>query len=181
MTVTDVPPARVLLVGMMGSGKSSVGNALARATDWPFIDNDALVARATGIVTPELLHERGERALRAAESGALTEALKIAPPIIAGVAGGVVTGADDRDRLRDGGFVVWLRARLETLVRRVGSGRGRPWLQGDPEGAMRRLYDGRESLYAEVAACVIDVDDATPEAVASRIVEQLREAPAARA
>lgn len=160
---------------MMGAGKTSVGNALARATGWPFLDNDALVERATGATAPRILEARGEDALRDAEAAALVAGLKIPPPAIVDVAGGIVTRAEDRARLRVGGFVVWLRARVETLARRVGTGAGRAWLRDDPEGALRRLYDGREPLYAEVATCIVDVDDVTPEQVAERIIAALRD------
>jgi shikimate kinase len=175
MNETDLKPARVLLIGMMGSGKTAVGHALSRATGWPFLDNDDLVKRATGIVTRDVLNTHGEKALRDAEAAALGEALAITPPIIAGVAGGVVSRAEDLPRLRDGGFVVWLRARIETLLARVGTGSDRPWLSGDPEGAMRRLYEGREPRYKSVATVIIDVDDATPNEISRRIVAAVRD------
>ena len=82
--MTDVPgaprPIRVLLLGMMGSGKSSVGRALSDLTGWPFVDNDALVERATGLTARELLRDRGEDALREAESEALRAGLRIPVP-----------------------------------------------------------------------------------------------------
>lgn len=175
MSRADPRPARVLLVGMMGSGKTSVGRALSKTTGWPFLDNDDLVKRATGIVTRDVLNTRGEKALRDAEAAALGEALAIQPPIIAGVAGGVVSRAEDLPRLRDGGFVVWLRARVETLLERVGTGANRPWLSGDPDGAMRRLYEGREPRYRSVATLIIDVDEKTPDEIALRIAAALRD------
>jgi shikimate kinase len=69
--------------------------------------------------------------------------------------------------------VVWLRAPIETLVRRVGSGEGRAWLQPDPETALRRLYEGRADKYAEVADLVLDVEDRTPEELAARIAAEV--------
>jgi shikimate kinase len=163
----------VLLVGMMGAGKTSVGTALSRRTGWPYVDNDELLARATGVATPELLRARGEAELRAAESAALTLALETPTPVIASIAGGVVLDAGDRARLARGGFVVWLRARISTLASRVGSGKGRPWLQPSPEAALRRLYEGRAPLYAEAASLVVDVDEATPDETAQRILDAL--------
>lgn len=162
---------------MMGAGKTSVGDALARATGWPFLDNDELVERATGTTAREVLYEEGEKELRDIEAGALTEGLKVPPPAIVDVAGGIVTRAADRRRLRESGdgFVVWLRARIETLAERVGTGAGRAWLRDDPEGALRRLYRGRAELYAEVASLIVDVDDITPEQIAERIMGTLRE------
>lgn len=169
-----IPAARVLLVGMMGAGKTSVGTALAQATGWPFLDNDLLVVQATGVPARDILDRRGAGALRDAESAALAEGLRAAPPVIVDVAGGVVTRTEDRTRLRAAGLVVWLRARIQTLADRVGAGEGRPWLRDDPEGALRRLYRGREELYHEVATLVVDVDDVTPEQAASSILDTLR-------
>jgi len=164
----------VLLLGMMASGKSSVGRAIAGRTGWPYLDNDELLWRACGMSTPEVLRRGGETALRDAESAALGKGLAAEPPVVAGVAAGVVTRPEDRARLRVApATVVWLRARLETLLERVGSGEGRPWLQPDPESALRRLAEGRDPLYADVADVVVDVDELTPEQVAERILAAL--------
>jgi shikimate kinase len=109
--------------------------------------------------------------MRAAESQALTEVLTAPPPIVAGVAAGTVTIEGDRERLRsDAAFVVWLRASVETLVRRVGTGEGRAFLQPDPETALRRLAEGRDVLYAEVADLTIDVDELGVEEIADRVI-----------
>src|SRR5205823_4302776 len=101
------------------------------------------------------------RALRRAESAALTVALTHAGPLVAGVAGGVVTDPLDRDRLRLGGFVVWLRARLDTLSGRVAD-TDRPWLGDEPRVALAALYAGRAPLYESVATLVVDVDVLPP-------------------
>ena len=164
MTVRD----RVLLVGMMGAGKTTIGHALSVVLDWPYYDNDDLLARAVGKDTRAVQEQDGEAALRRAESAALTVALTDAPPLIAGVAGGVVTDPLDCDRLRGGGFVVWLRASIDTLVARV-RGTDRPWLGDDARAALVALYAGRADLYASVASYVIDVDTLPPDAVAQRI------------
>ena len=163
--------ARVLLVGMMATGKSSVGRAICERTGWPYVDNDELVEKISGLPTKQLHEERGEAAMRAAESQALTEVLTAPPPIVAGVAAGTVTIEGDRQRLRsDAAFVVWLRASVETLVRRVGTGEGRAFLQPDPETALRRLAKGRDALYAEVADLTIDVDELGVEEIADRVI-----------
>ncbi len=172
-----VPAARVLLVGMMGAGKSTVGRVMSAATGWPYLDNDELVRRVTGMPTRQILYERGVSALREAEAAALRLAVEQPPPVIAGIAGGVVESPVNRRVLREGGFVVWLRARIETLVTRIGAGsarEGRPWLKEDPQTALRRLYAGREPLYAEVASLVVDVDDATPQQTVAAILDALR-------
>ena len=166
-------PRRVLLVGMMGAGKTTVGNALSALTRWAYLDNDELVQRATGRPTPEVLASADEATLRQVEAAALDEALAAEPPVIAGVAAGAVTDAGARRRMAEGAFVVYLRAPVAVLAERVGTGAGRPWLGDDPAAALEQLYDGREPLYAEVADLVLDVDGVTPEELAARIVEAL--------
>ena len=113
-----------------------------------------------------------EQALRRAESAALDVALTEAGPLVAGVAGGIVLDPLDRQRLRTGGFVVWLRAQLSTLALRV-AGTDRPWLGADPLAAVSRLYAGRADLYASVASMIVDVDVLPPDLIALRVVQAL--------
>lgn len=169
---TTLGAPRILLVGMMGSGKSSVGRALAARTGIPFVDNDALVERATGRTARELA-EGGEAALRAAESAALREGLAVDPPAIIGVAGGAVLNPDDRQRIREGGFVVWLRASAEVLAIRAAGAAHRPWLEGDSEGWFRRTVEERDPLYAGVSDLEIDTGTATPDEAADAIAAAL--------
>lgn len=169
-------PARILLLGMMGAGKTSVGRAISSRTGWPYRDNDELVAQISGLDTRALLDQRGEPALRAAESQALELATTTPPPFVAGIAAGVVMATDDRERLRTvHGLVVYLHAPVDVLVERVGSGEGRPWLQPDPRSALQRLYDGREPLYREVADLVIEVASGTAEDHAAAILAAVTE------
>ena len=163
---------RVLLVGMMGAGKTTVGHALGALLGWPYFDNDELLLRAVGKDTRRVQEEDGELALRRAESAALDVALTEGGPLVAGVAGGVVLDPLDAQRLRSGGLVVWLRAELTTLARRV-AGTDRPWLAGDPLPALQQLYAGREGLYESVASLIVDVDVAPPDLIALHIAEFL--------
>ena len=131
------PPAmrdqRVLLIGMMGSGKTSVGRAIEARTGWPYRDNDEAVAVLTGLPTQQLHEQRGTAALRAAESRVMHDALVEAAAVRGGVAGGVVESDDDVAALQAAdAFVVYLHTPVEVLVRRVGDGAGRPFLQPDP-------------------------------------------------
>ena len=165
---------RVVLVGMMGSGKSSVGRALAQETGWPFHDNDALLERATGRTAREL-SEGGEPALRAAESSALREGLRMPEPSIVASAAGVVLDAADRARLAEEPAVVWLRARPETLARRLAGADDdhRPWLDRDPATWLRETDAIRAPHFGAVADLVVDVDKMDPATVAHRILERL--------
>jgi shikimate kinase len=165
-----VSDRRILLVGMMGVGKSTVGRALAEQTGWPYVDNDELLHADTGVYGAELLARDGVQALRDAEAKVLTEILERDPPLVAGIAAGVVLRPDDRARLKAGGFVVWLRARTETLVQRIGGDQERAWLQPDPATALRELAAGRDPLYAEVADLIIDVDERSTADVATEIL-----------
>jgi shikimate kinase len=167
---------KILLVGMMGSGKTSVGRALTARTGWPYRDNDEAVAMLAGMPTAELLERRGTPALRTVESQALQSALAEDPPLVAGVAGGVVDSEADLAALRGtDAFVVYLHTPVDLLVQRVGDGAGRPYLQADPETALRRLFAGREPLYREVADLVVDTSTGDAEAHADQVVQALRD------
>jgi len=165
----EPPVPRVLLVGMMGAGKTTVGRALGQRFGWPYLDSDEEVRRRTGRTVPQLFAERGEAAFRAEESAVLADACASTHPVVVSVAGGAVLDPANRQLLARSGLVVWLRASLATLRQRVGDGRTRPLLGDDPGAALARLYPERARLYEELAALVVDVDDAPIE----RIVEQV--------
>jgi shikimate kinase len=165
--------ARVILLGMMGSGKSSVGRALSRHTGWAFVDNDALVERATGRTARELLAQEGEGAMRAAERAALDTALSLPPPIIVASAAGTITEADARDAMRDRGLVVWLRAPAAVLAARAAGATHRPWLDEEPEAWFRHALREREPLFTEIADIHVDTAAASPDDAAEVIVSAL--------
>src|SRR5690348_11490036 len=124
---------KVLLIGLMGTGKTTVGRLLATRLSARYLDNDELVLIAAGSALEDLRRNKGEAGLREAESEALTEALDLPAPLVAGVAAGVVQSRADVARLEKAdATLVWLRARPETLAARVGSGGDRPWLRPNP-------------------------------------------------
>jgi shikimate kinase len=171
VTADPATGPRVLLLGMMGSGKSSVGRALASRTGWPFVDNDELVERATGRTARQLLAERSEGAMRAAESAALREGIALAPPVVVATAAGTILDAEDRATLAAGGFVVWLSAPAEVLASRAVGAAHRPWLDDDPEAWFRRVVAERDSWYRAVADLEIDTSRTEPDDAAAAIVE----------
>jgi shikimate kinase len=148
---------RILLVGMMGAGKTTTGKLVAEKLGWDYLDSDVEVEKKTGSTVPALFARHGEAAFRDAEAEVLRAACARTDPVVVSVAGGAV--------------VIWLRARPATLAARVGDGVGRPLLDGDPGAALRALDAVRRPLYAEVADETIDVDDLTPDEVAARIIE----------
>lgn len=163
-------PPRILLVGMMGSGKSTVGRLLADHLGWAYCDSDADVEAATGRTVPEIFEKDGEPAFRRVEAEVLARACERQASVVVSAAGGSVLDPDNRRLLRRSGTVVWLRARPETNAHRVGDGAGRPLLGDDPSKAMQRLYAERAPLYGEVADLVIDVDDLAPDQAVARIL-----------
>ena len=170
--------SRLLLIGMMATGKTTVGREISARTGWPYVDNDELVQSTTGLSSPDLLARDGEPALRRAESQVLTMLLEKPTPFVAGVPGGIVLDPADRRRLAEcDGHVVWLRAQVATLARRVGSGTGRAWLGDDPAEALARLAQVREPFYAEVADSVVDVDDLSPDRLAALVLSTLPAGP----
>jgi shikimate kinase len=166
-------PPRLLLVGMMGAGKTTTGRLLAQRLGWDYLDSDAQVQAETGRSVPELLASDGEAAFRQAEARALRGALSGSAPVVVSVAGGAVLDPDNRAAIRAAGTVVWLRARPETLARRVGDGAGRPLLGEDPPSAIVSLEAVRRPFYAELAAHAVDVDELAPEEVADRVLALL--------
>lgn len=168
---------RLFLIGMMGAGKTTVGQILAERLGWRYLDSDAQVEQATGRSVPEIFALRGEAAFRAEEAKALARAATSDTPVVVSVAGGAVLDPDNRRRLGQGGTVVWLRARVETLAARVGSGAGRPLLGGAPAPALRRLEAQRRPVYQQLAQVVVDVDDLAPILVAERVLAGLGTVP----
>jgi shikimate kinase len=163
---------RVILVGMMGAGKTTVGRLLADRLQWGYLDSDAQVMASTGSSVPELFAERGEEAFRAEESRVLAEALSSPEPVVVSAAAGVVLLPGNRDLLQRSGVVVWLRADPRVLARRVGKGEGRPLLGDQPAARLADLYEVRKPLYESVAQVTIDVDGLTPDQVIDRLLAE---------
>lgn len=168
------PVNRVLLIGMMGAGKSTTGTLLADRLGWPYLDSDDEVERQTGLTVPEIWKSRGEPAFRAEESKVLAQACTSEGPVVVSVAGGAVLDPDNRALLRRSGLVVWLRAETATLAVRVGAGAGRPLLEDGPAAALSRLMLERAPVYAELADKVFDVDHMSPPQVADAIADAVR-------
>lgn len=162
---------RLLLVGMMGAGKTTVGRLLADRLGCAYVDSDAQVEQATGRTVPELFETVGEPAFRAAESAALHEALEGDSPVVVSVAGGAVLDPANRDLLHRSGTVVWLRADPATLAARVGDGAGRPLLADEAAATLARLDRERRPHYAGLADVVVDVDGVPPDVVADRVLD----------
>ena len=172
------PGPHILLVGMMGVGKTTVGQMLAETLGRGYVDTDWQVEDRAGRSVADIFATEGEAGFRARETAALAAAVRSAQPQVISVAGGAVLSAGNRDTIRSGGVVIWLRARAETLAARVGSGEGRPLLAGDPLATLTRITEDRTPLYDEVAGVTVDVDEVSPAEVVDQVVEALTEAAA---
>jgi shikimate kinase len=151
----------LVLVGLMGSGKSSVARRVGQRLGWRVVDLDAVVEATAQCSIPELFSRRGEQAFRDLETDALTTALADVEPSVLATGGGVVVRDLNRDLLRGAhhAFVVWLDASPTALAARVaGTASTRPLLADDPLGTLSRLAEQRTALYAEVAHHRIDTD-----------------------
>ena len=166
-------PCRIVLVGMMGSGKSTIGRLLSDATGWPYVDNDDLVRRSHGATPREILARDGEGPMRDAESSALMLGLDAPTPSIVGAAAGTILEPKNRELMRTEAIVVWLRADADSLEARAVGGEHRPWIDTGGDSWIRAAVAEREPLYGSVADVTVDTSVAPPEAVAAELRDRL--------
>ena len=162
---------RVVLVGPMGAGKTTVAGLLGEAWGVPVRDTDADIVATTGREVADIFVESGEDHFRDLEAAAVAAALTEHDGVLA-LGGGAVLRAETRALLRDVP-VVFLRVGLSDAVKRVGLGVGRPLLLGNVRARIKALLDERTPIYEEVATHVVDTDDRTPLEVAAEIQEAL--------
>jgi shikimate kinase len=144
----------VVLIGMMGAGKSSVGRRLAKALDLPFVDADAEIEKAAGMSITDIFAKHGEPEFRAGERRVVARLLEESASVIA-TGGGAWMDDTTRAKVRARGVSVWLKAEIDTLLKRVKKRGGRPLLKtGDPEQVLRDLLAVREPVYAEADVTV---------------------------
>ncbi len=154
----------IVLVGMMGSGKSSVGRRLAARLGLPFSDADTEIEQAAGMTIPEIFAAHGEAFFRDGERRVIARLLGSGPRVLA-TGGGAFMSDETRERIAAQGISVWLKAEPDVLMRRVRKRANRPLLQTpDPEGTLRNLLSAREPVYALADLTVVS-HDAPHEAV----------------
>lgn len=158
---------RVVLVGVMGAGKSTVGQLLAERLGVPLRDTDDDIVATAGKPISDIFVDEGEDHFRALERAAVEQALRTHDGILA-LGGGAILAPGTRDLLR-GHRVVYLEVGLADAVNRVGLGAGRPLLAINPRATLRHLLDQRRPLYAEVATLTVATDGRTPDDIAQEI------------
>jgi shikimate kinase len=173
-----VQPPHLVLVGMPGSGKSSVARRVARRTGRAAVDVDAEIERVSGRSIAEIFAAEGEAGFRALEGEVLAALLAGDEPLVIATGGGAVLRDENRATMRSRGVVVWLRATPTTLAARVGDGRTRPLLAGDPIGNLTRLLAERGDAYAAAAHAIVDVDRVPFDAITTSVIDAAAPRPA---
>jgi shikimate kinase len=166
----------LFLVGMPGCGKSTLGRLLARRLDKRFYDADVELERRLGVSIPVIFELEGEHGFRDREEAVLAD-LVTQTNIVLSTGGGVVLRPANRERLKEGGTVLYLHATPDTLWERTRHSKHRPLLQApDPFARVQELYATRDALYREVADFVIESDREQVNRLAHRLEQQLRAA-----
>jgi len=163
----------IVLVGMMGAGKTSIGRRLAAALHIPFLDADAEIEKAANLTISEIFEHYGEEHFREGERRVVARLLASGPAVLA-TGGGAFINEETRERCKQAGVSVWLKAEPSVLIERVRKKGNRPLLDdADPEGVIRRLLREREPIYAQ-ADIVIHSREGPHHAVVAEIVAALR-------
>lgn len=164
---------QVVLVGLPGSGKSTVGRQLARRLDLPFSDSDHVIEQRIGCSIRDFFSREGEQAFRDIEESVLAELARGKEGVVA-TGGGAVLREANRKTLRNAGQVIYLRSSPEEVHRRVRHDRNRPLLQvDDPLGRLRDLYKERDPLYRETAHFTVETGRPSVQTLVNMILMQL--------
>lgn len=168
----------VALVGMMGAGKTAVGNAMARLLNVPFVDSDAEIVAASNRTIAELFEAEGEAYFRQKESQVLSRLLSGAPSILS-TGGGAFLAARNRNMIAERGIAVWLKADPDLLWARVRHKDTRPLLRTpNPKRTLSELCAAREPLYAQAGMTVLADRGLSVDLMARKVVAALRDQPA---
>jgi shikimate kinase len=162
----------LVLVGMMGAGKSSVGRKLAARLVLPFADADTEIEAAAGMTIPEIFEIRGEPEFRSGEARVIARLLDGGPQVLA-TGGGAYMNAETRKLINDKGVSIWLRAGFDVLMRRIRRRTDRPLLHtADPDATLKRLIDERYPVYA-LAELAIESRDVSHEVIVEEVIAAL--------
>lgn len=176
MNQTPGAPENIVLIGFMGCGKSTVGRELQHRLGYPLVDMDTEIEKQAGKPITRIFSDDGEERFRDLETALLRE-LASDPSMhrIVSTGGGVVGRPENRELLRDLGFVVWLKAPPAVILERTSRNRDRPLLHGDnPEQKITTLLDAREPLYRETSHLQIDTSGLDSAELSTGILESAR-------
>lgn len=164
----------LILIGFMGTGKTTVGKRVARSLGFRFVDTDALIVKKAGKPIPKIFEEDGETEFRKMETEVLKECAAKSGQVLS-TGGGIVTIDENRPLLKEAGYVIWLKAEAEVIYERVRRNRERPLLHtANPEETIRKLLDSRVALYKECADFTIATDNLTMDETCFGVTECAR-------
>lgn len=163
----------IVLIGMMGAGKSSIGRRLAARLGVPFVDADSEIEKAAGMSIADIFARHGEADFRGGEARVIARLLDGGPQVLA-TGGGAVMNSDTRAAIKAKGVSIWLKAEIDVLMRRINKRKSdRPLLQtGDPAATLRQLLAARESTYSQ-ADLSVESREVPHEAIVMEIMSAL--------
>ncbi|MCD8504694.1 MAG: shikimate kinase [Burkholderiaceae bacterium] len=165
----------LFLIGMPGSGKSTIGKGLAKALGRVFVDLDHEIEARCGVAIPVIFEIEGEQGFRKRESQVLQEVVKQDDLVLA-TGGGAVLAPQNREILSQQGRVIYLKASVDELHRRTSRDRNRPLLAtNDPKARLQELFEQRSPIYEYLADMVVETGSASVPMVVQQIVTRLRE------
>ena len=165
-------PRSIVLIGLMGAGKTAVGRRLANKLELPFIDADTEIEVAAGASISEIFAEHGEAYFRQGERKVIARLLQSGPQVLA-TGGGAYMNPETRAAIKARGTSVWLKADVKVLLKRVGRRGTRPLLAGgDPEKVMKKLMQERYPVYAE-ADVAVESRDVPHETILGAVIDAL--------
>ena len=165
----------VTLVGHMGSGKSTIGSLLGNLMNYDHADLDLVIANQAGRSIGVIFAEKGEKFFRDLEAQALDSKLSTQEPLVISTGGGIVERSSNRILLQEKSFVVWLRADINILVKRVSRRTSRPLLkEKDPLEVLTKLDRERANLYEEIADLTIDTNNMKATNVSEVLFDSLK-------
>ncbi|NMT65260.1 shikimate kinase AroK [Marinobacter orientalis] len=166
-------PKRIVLVGPMGAGKSTIGRMLARELGYRFLDSDRIIEERCGANIPWIFDVEGEDGFRQRETAMLAE-LSEHPQTVLATGGGAVMREENHPLLKRDATVVYLKTSIEQQVERTRRDRNRPLLQNDdPETVLRNLFAVRDPIYTELADIVMFTDRKSPRLVVRQLVNRI--------
>jgi len=164
----------LFLIGPMGAGKTTLGRIIAQELGYPFFDSDRVIEERTGVDIPTIFDYEGEQGFRDRESKVIDELTQLKKVVLA-TGGGAVLRKENRDRLAQRGFVIYLKVSVKSQLDRTSRDKSRPLLQiEDPEAKLRELADARRPLYEATCDFSVSTDEQRTRALKNSIIKAYR-------
>jgi shikimate kinase len=165
----------IYLIGLMGAGKTTIGRQLAKALKLPFYDSDKAIEESTGVDIPTIFEFEGEEGFRDREQKMIQKLTQLQGIVLA-TGGGAILREENRNALKDNGYVVYLQCPVDRILERTRRDTQRPLLRTDnPKERLQQLFEQRQPLYLSCADFKIDTGVLKSKTVVSRILEEYKE------